>query len=416
MKNNLDKPKLQFCGYVVLTAAAIYIVITVLNNIADIWTFAHNLLGTLISLLAPFLIAIAVAYLLWIPVRALDTKLKKIPNKYHRGISVLTVYIILTAGVLGFFLLLYYMIGGKLSQIFSLNEIIDYITQYISQNQFDPSYIQHQLENLPIDETIRDALTSYISSIASTLQNIIFNSITGLFSSITSLVSNLFSMFICLVLSIYLLLDKEYFLELWNKIYFICFRESKIGRQLKNAGHIFNQTFADYIRGQLLEAFFVGVLATIALLLLDVDYAVIIGIIAGITNMIPYIGPLIGTVLAGIMALFKGDLLLVLWVVIAMQLVQQIDNNFLQPKIVGKSVELHAVFTMIAILVGGNIGGLFGMLTAVPIFASVKKLMGTWYASQDLESKRQAEIKAVAAESDPDGHKTDSSADTEEKS
>ena len=97
--------------------------------------------------------------------------------------------------------------------------------------------------------------------------------------------------------------------------------------------------------------------------------------------MIPYVGPIVGTVLAAIMALLSGNPLKILYATIAMLIVQQIDNNFLAPKIVGESVGLHAVFTMMAIIIGGSVGGLLGMLLSVPIAASFKVLFNNWYES-----------------------------------
>ena len=95
--------------------------------------------------------------------------------------------------------------------------------------------------------------------------------------------------------------------------------------------------------------------------------------------MIPYVGPLVGTILAAIMGLLSGRPIKVIYAIIAMLVVQQVDNNLLAPKIVGNSVGLHAVFTMMAILVGGNIGGLLGMLLAVPIAASIRVIFNKWY-------------------------------------
>ncbi|MCI6677540.1 MAG: AI-2E family transporter [Clostridiales bacterium] len=390
MKSKWDNDKITTCIYVVLTAAAIYIVITLLNNISNIWTFASSILHTLFALLSPILIAVIISYLLWIPVRALDKHLKKVFKKSHRGISVLLVCILLILTIISVILLIYFMIGGKLSQVISFQQLFQSIIDYVNNTNFnlDANYIQQQLSNLPLTDAVKESIASYLSQFISWLQSFFFNGMNNLFSSATTLISNVFSTCICIVLSIYLLLDKEYFIDLWNKLFFLCFRNSSIGKHLKNIASTFNETFTSYIRGQLLEAFFVGLLSAIALILLDVDYAVVIGIIAGITNMIPYVGPLIGTVLAAIMALLSGDFLLVLWVVIAMQVVQQIDNNFLQPKIIGESVELHAVFTMVAIIIGGDVGGLLGMLIAVPIFASAKKLISGWYTSHHFEEQR----------------------------
>ena len=145
-------------------------------------------------------------------------------------------------------------------------------------------------------------------------------------------------------------------------------------------------TFRRYIRGQLLEAAIVGLLSAVVLYLIGIDYAIMIGVISGICNMIPYIGPIAGTVLAVLIALLSGQPLLALWATAGMILVQQIDNNLLAPKIVGDSVGLHPVFTMLAIVIGGNVGGLVGMLTAVPVTASVKILLNRWYESHQEKS------------------------------
>ena len=95
--------------------------------------------------------------------------------------------------------------------------------------------------------------------------------------------------------------------------------------------------------------------------------------------MIPYIGPVVGTILAVIIALLSGQPIKAVWAVIGMLVVQQVDNNLLAPKIVGDSVGLHPVFIMLAIIIGGSVGGLIGMLIAVPVAASFKILISKWY-------------------------------------
>ena len=99
--------------------------------------------------------------------------------------------------------------------------------------------------------------------------------------------------------------------------------------------------------------------------------------------MIPYVGPIVGTVLAAIMGLLSGRPIKIIYAIIAMLIVQQIDNNLLAPKIVGESVGLHAVFTMLAIIIGGNTFGLIGMLIAVPLAASFRILFNLWYEKKN---------------------------------
>ena len=394
MKFNLDKQLLKICIYVVITAFTIYLGIHLLQNFGFFWTFFLSTTHMITKILKPLFIGVVIAYFLWSPVFWIEHKLEK--NKWiggilkkkstRRGISVLMVYLLLVFFILTMIVSIYVMIGGELSKNISITAIAQSVGQYLTSERFDLSAIEQKLNelNIPVVESFRNNL----STIVSNLQLFLSNSITNIVSSAINIGSNVISIVASIILSIYLLLDKEYFLELWNKLFFVLFRKSRIGQHLKNAFYTFDETFNNYIKGQLLEAFFVGIMSIIVLLILNVKYAVIIGMFAGITNMIPYVGPWIGTLLAALVAFLNGDFLQVLWIIIAMQIVQQIDNNLLAPKVVGDKVGLHAVFTMIAILIGGNLGGLLGMLIAVPIFASVKNLLAKWYENSGLENER----------------------------
>ena len=138
-------------------------------------------------------------------------------------------------------------------------------------------------------------------------------------------------------------------------------------------------TFSKYIRGQLIEATIVALLSTAVLTVIGFDYAFVIGLICGLFNLIPYIGPFIGIMIAAILALFSGEIWMVIATIIGLMIVQQIDCNILCPKIVGDIVGLHPALVLIAVTIGGNWYGLFGMIIAVPIAASLKTLVSDWY-------------------------------------
>ncbi|MFH1715249.1 MAG: AI-2E family transporter [Elusimicrobiota bacterium] len=128
-----------------------------------------------------------------------------------------------------------------------------------------------------------------------------------------------------------------------------------------------------YIRGQLLDAASVGILSTIGLLILNVDHAPLLGTLAGIGNLIPYLGPIVGGVPAAIITLFKTkSLFAVIKVVLMFMTVQFVDNNFITPFVVGKTVELHPIAILFALLVGGQFFGPIGMLFAVPTLCIFK--------------------------------------------
>ncbi len=129
----------------------------------------------------------------------------------------------------------------------------------------------------------------------------------------------------------------------------------------------------DYLRGQFLDAFLVGLLALIAMWILNVPYFVMIGVFAGLANMIPYVGPMAGAVAAvSVVALNDGSVQEILWVIAAFSIVQLIDNILIQPLVLARSVNLHPLTIILAILIGGQFFGIIGMLLAVPATGIVK--------------------------------------------
>ena len=383
MKIHFDKKLLKYSIYVTLTAIAIYLALTIMSNVGKIFTTTFNIIGAGLSLIKPLLIAIVIAYLLYPLTKFIENFLKtntlyQLKNKStRRVIAFVLSYVSIIGIVLSLLWGIYFMIGGQLSKNTTITNIISDISSYLSTNSFSTSTIENTLKNLNIP--FIDTLQPYIIQIVATLQKYIMINFGAMTSNIMSIGSSIASFFVAIIISIYILKDSEYFIRLWKKLYYLIFRESRVGNKIEEIFRLVHDVFSKFIRGQLLEAFFVGALSAIALSLVGIDYAIVIGLIAGICNMIPYVGPLVGTLLAAIMGLLSGRPIKVIYAIIAMLVVQQIDNNLLAPKIVGNSVGLHAVFTLMAIIIGGNVGGLLGMLLAVPVAASIRVLFNKWY-------------------------------------
>lgn len=392
MKFDFDKKLLKYSIYVTLTAIAIFLSLTIMSNIGVIFSKTIEIIENILVLIKPLVIAIIIAYLLYPLTKFIENFLRtnnllKIKNKgTRRVISIVSSYLLIIGIVLAVLCGIYFMIGGQLSKNITITNIITDISHYLNSSSFSASSIENTLKNLNIP--FIDNLQPYIIQIVDTVQKYIISNLGAMTSNIMSIGSSIASFFIAIIISIYILKDSEYFIELWKKLYYLIFKKSRIGNKITENFIIIHDVFSRFIRGQLLEAFFVGALSAIALSIVRIDYAVVIGLIAGICNMIPYVGPLVGTVLAAIMGLLSGRPIKVIYAIIAMLIVQQVDNNLLAPKIVGNSVGLHAVFTMMAILVGGNIGGLIGMLIAVPVAASIRVIFNRWYdeyTSRNLE-------------------------------
>jgi len=380
----IDKKLLQYCLYATITVLLIYMGITIFNNIRDILSLLSIIIGGIIEIIKPLLMALVIVYLLKPGVKSIENFLerRKIFKRAapRRVVGILGMYILVIAFLIAIISGIYLMIGGKISNNITISTMIGYLNNYLNNPTSVVSYtITKKLQSSNI--SMLGNLHEKIIQVVSYVQSYFSTSIEVMTSSMLSIGGNIVSFFIAIVLSIYLMQDSEYFMNLWNKIFNLIFGKSKSGNILKEILSVINSTFYKYIRGQLVEACFVGVLSAIVLYFIGIDYALIIGIIAGICNMIPYIGPIIGTVLAVIIALLSGQPIKAIWAIIGMLVIQQVDNSLLAPKIVGDSVGLHPVFIMLAIVIGGNVGGLLGMLIVVPVTASLKILLSKWYTS-----------------------------------
>ncbi len=395
MKWKLDGKLIKYCLYIGITVLLVHGILSIFDNVPGIWKNLQSYVRFTANLVKPLLVGIIIAYLLW-PLLSLFERLFRHFKLFRflskrprllRGLCVMLTYALVLGVCAGLIIGIYLMVGGQLSDSTTLTKIIEFINSQIGNTTIDSSYIDQKLEdwNIPfLSSFVQDNLSKIIEF----MQKILMISVDSVVNFVFKLGSNLFMVFIALILSIYLLIDKEFFTKLLSRTYFIIFRESRAGKLMKSAFLIFDETFTQFLKGQLLEACFVAILSIIVLFIIGIRNPITIGLIAGITNMIPYVGPWIGTILAVVIAFLGGDYMKVIWVIIGFQIVQQIDNNLLAPKVVGGRVGLHPVFTMTAILVGGSVGGLLGMLIAVPIVASIKNIIVIWYNQSGLEGRR----------------------------
>jgi predicted PurR-regulated permease PerM len=139
-----------------------------------------------------------------------------------------------------------------------------------------------------------------------------------------------------------------------------------------------NLTLGSYLRGQLILCLSVGIMFTLGLLLLGVDYALLLGTIAGILEVVPALGPFLGTIPAVLVALATSPSQLLKVIVLALA-VQQIENTFLVPQVTGETVNLHPALVMLLLVVGSAVGGIWGVILSVPLTALIRDLVHYLY-------------------------------------
>jgi predicted PurR-regulated permease PerM len=168
--------------------------------------------------------------------------------------------------------------------------------------------------------------------------------------------------------------------------------------EARTVGRRLNQAIGGYFRGQLGVAAIVGTMASIALAILGLPFWLVVGLTAGLFNMVPLIGPWVGAVPGVVVALTTRDVGTALWVVGIMAGVQQIDNHFISPVVMQRTVKLHPVIVMLALLAGGTLGGFLGLLLAVPVAATLKILIGHLWRTYVLEQPLEVEAAVWAAD------------------
>lgn len=311
----------------------------------------------LFNLLTPFIVAIVLAYIL--------NPLVKYLNQYgiKRFWGVLIVYLAISVLLLTLSLTIFPKMGAELRGLLEmLPEFSHQAYEYF--NRFYQS-LNRNLQSLPPEFGIRDLQPIN----ADWIQQVVLNALTSITNSLLSIFSSIFSLVLIPVLTFYFLKDAEMFKK--TAILMIPIKRRKgvlaIFRE-------FDEVLGGFIRGQLIIASFVGIMTTIALFALRVNFAVIVGIIVAIANVIPYFGPVIGIIPGVFFALLDGPMK-ALWVIVIFTIIQQIESGILSPKIVGASVGIHPVWVILALVVGGKFFGLLGLIFAVPA-AGVIKVLG----------------------------------------
>lgn len=201
-----------------------------------------------------------------------------------------------------------------------------------------------------------------------------FNDIPNkIINAVTSLFSGVVGVFISFITALYILASKETLISRVERLS-VCYLPQKFRTRLFHILSVFNDSFRSFIIGQCIEAFILGILCTVGMLIFGFPYATMIGALVGITAVIPvagaFIGAGVGTIMIFTVSPFKSLLFLIFFLVL-----QQIEENLIYPKVVGKSVGLPSLLVLISVTFGAGIGGICGILLSVPIASALYRLL-----------------------------------------
>jgi len=283
-------------------------------------------------------------------------------------------------GILFSMIVAFFLVYAVISLI--VPQVVDSITGIVNNMPMYYTSVEKWVQNILNDNpNIMDYVNNAMQQGYNYLQNWVQNDLLAnvqqlvvkVTTSIYSIIRELVNMVIGLVISVYVLLSKEKFLSQTKKIVAAVWRPERANR-IMELGHRCNKIFSGFIVGKLIDSLIIGILCYIGMLILRLPYAVLIATIVGITNIIPYFGPIIGAVPSALLILLVNPLKSFYFIIFVFVL-QQIDGNVLGPRILSGNVGISGFWVLVSITLGSGLFGFWGMILGVPVFAVIYMLI-----------------------------------------
>lgn len=354
------------------------------NIIIGEWKSIFAGFGRLISAMTPIIIGVVIAFLLnpimvgfqrgfaWF----FSKKLKKKDYKQAYDDSKVVSVALTVVAFLGLLTLFFYLVIPRVYE--SLQDLVGNFQGYIDSAR---NTIQKLFSKNDILEEKLYSLADYAeNNVLDYLQRFLMPNLDTIFNKVTSGVmlgvKSVMNFLIGIIVAIYALISKEKFIAQGKKIVYRIFNRRR-GNTIIDGFRCANDIFSGFINGKILDSFIIGIICYIFTAAVGMKYAVLISVIVGITNIIPFFGPFIGAVPGTLLALMDDPIMAVIFIVWILVL-QQFDGNILGPIILGDSTGISGLWVLFAILVGGNLFGVMGMIFGVPVFACIYTAITIW--------------------------------------
>lgn len=347
------------------------VLIIIFKTIDSVYSI-YGALGSFISATMPFLIAIIVAYILYIPGRKIEALLEKTNitfiKKYKTKISVFIVYLVTILLLVWIIQVIVPNITESIIDLYNSSPYyLNLIENNINQNSDSPLVValnlKENIQNLK-NMNVMEMLSNWLS----------VDKISSYAKGIVGGAKSIFRLFIVFIVSLYMMLERK-------KI--INFLESFSGAVLSERGnnlfikyfHSLNNILICFLSGQFIDALIIGTIASIVMILLHIKYAILLGSLIGALNIIPYFGAIVAVMIAIVITIFTGGVKQAAILAITIVIIQQIDANIINPKILGDSLNLSPILVIFSVTVGGAYFGPLGMFLGVPVIAFIKVIV-----------------------------------------
>ena len=361
----MEKQNKRFAAFLVFGGIAFYFGLTHFNTVTH-WASA------LIGLCTPVVIGGIIAFLLNVPMTAIENGLKKLfrrqPKRAGKGLRMLSLLLtfvcIIVVVALAVLMLIPELRKSIMSVIVQIQESLPGIIDYLYSLGIDSSVltmVEQQLASINLREVAQQMITGASSMLGT------------LVGAVTATVSVLGNALFSTVIALYILIDKENLSRQCRKLLY-AFVEPQVGDKIWHVGSLIREVFGKFLGGQSIESCLLGFLMFVALSVFRIPYASLIAVLTAVCAFIPYIGAFLSCGIGVALILLVNPLQALLCLVVY-QVVQFIENQFIYPHVVGSSVGLEPLWTIIAVLVGGAAFGVLGMIFFIPVMAVVYILL-----------------------------------------
>lgn len=346
-------------------AVASIAVYKTVDSVSVIFTEFKNFL----DILMPFILAVLGAYILYIPCRGTEKVLKKSKIKFlakhSRGISIFLVYVLVTLFIFLTINLIIPTVSGSISDLANnipnyYNSAMEFIANQDKDSLLSKLNVKEYLSNIP-NLKIEEEIVKWVN----------YENVLTYIKGILGTTSLIFDAFVTIVVSVYLLLERSEIKEFLAKVA-NAFFDSKTNKSIEKYYNKTNHIFFAYITSQVFDAFIVGIIISLVMTWMGVKYAPLLGFIIGLFNVIPYFGAIVAVIIAIVITIFTGGIGQALWLGIIITVLQQIDANIINPRILGTSLNLSPILVIFSVTIGGAYFGVLGMFLGVPVTAFLK--------------------------------------------
>ena len=339
-------------------------------------------ISRLVSILAPFIWGLVICYLLSPLMRSVEGRLflplarklyrKNKKNDGHRFARILTVIFCEIVLILVLVALVYLIIPQMLS---SVQTLISNSGAYIDNLS---GWADGLFANYPVlDDYLGGFLDNFNTNLGNWIETTLLPRVGSVVTSVTSgvygVAKSIYNLIIGIIVSIYLLSDKEGFVAAVKRMTYSVFSVETADR-LRSGLNFVDRTFMSFLNGKLLDSLIIGIICYIVCSILQMPYTLLVSVIVGVTNIIPFFGPLIGAVPSALIILMVDPTKCLIFVIFVI-ILQQIDGNIIGPRILGNSTGITGFWVMFSIILGGGLFGFWGLLLGVPVFVVIYSLV-----------------------------------------